>query len=166
MPYKVEDDTTLPRVLASGQDADGNEYVETESVVYRRGQVVYEDDLAPSVLDRLEEGDSHLDSLLTHVSESEAEEIRSASAAGVAVPEHEAEAEVLRQDGKEVAGKEEKIEIRDEKLAEVSGDSESDTEDMTVAELKERASELDIEGYSTMKKAELQEAVSEAEASE
>lgn len=159
MPYKVEADTTLPRVIASGRDPEGNEYRETESASYSEGQVVYEEDLAPDIVERLEGGDEHLSNLLTHISDDEAEKLRAAAAAGEPIaPEHEAEAEVLRQDGKEVL-------TRDEIVgANVTEDGPgSDLEGLTKAELSDRAQELGVEGYSSLNKAELLNAVREAE---
>src|SRR3954469_16781207 len=101
MPYLAESDTTLPRVAASGTDAQGNEYSETESVVYPAGSIVYEDDIAPETVDRLEGGkDEHLSSLLTHISGDEARKLEAERAEqGPIAPEHEAEAEVLATDG-------------------------------------------------------------------
>lgn len=112
MPYVIENDTTLPRVVASGTDSDGNEYSETERVSYSTGQVVYEDDIAPDFLERLESGDNeHLQSLVKHVSESEAQRLLAEQGGSdVVAPEHEAEAEVLSQDGKDVLTREEVVE--------------------------------------------------------
>lgn len=111
MPVLIEQDTNLPRVVASGTDPSGVEYSETESVVYRKGQVVYEDDLTPETVEALESGDEDLSRVARVISESEAEEIE-AKQAGVepVAPEHEAEAEVLSQDGKDVLTREEVVE--------------------------------------------------------
>ncbi len=111
MPVLIEQDTNLPRVVASGTDPNGVEYTETESVVYRKGQVVYEDDLTDAVVEALESGDEDLSRVARVISESEAEEIE-AQQAGVepVAPEHEAEAEVLAQDGKDVLTHEEVVE--------------------------------------------------------
>jgi hypothetical protein len=111
MPVQIVQDTNLPRVIASGTDPDGVEYRETESVVYAAGQVVYEDDLTDEVLEALEDGDESLSQVAKVISEEEADRIL-AEQAGVqqaVVPEHEAEAEVFAQDGKDVVTREEQV---------------------------------------------------------
>lgn len=113
MPYQAQADTSVPRVIARGEDAEGNEYVETESVVRVRGEVIDDSEIAPDVLERLENGDDdRLSGLLKQVSESEAKKIREEQGLeGVAVaPEHEAEAEVLAESGKDVLTHEEVVE--------------------------------------------------------
>lgn len=173
MPYLIEQDTNLPRVIARGTNSEGDEFVETESVVHAEGDVVYEDDIAPAMLERLESGEEdHLSRIAKHISEEEAENIiaeRNASAP--LVPEHEAEAEVFKQDGQEVLSMEEKAESnpngdypQDEESAEGTPDEGEQLEDHTVPELKEIAADLDIEGVSSMNKAALIEAIEEAHA--
>lgn len=113
MPYVAEQDVTLSRSIAVGTDPEGNEYHETESFVAPEGSVVNEDDLAPELRERVESGDDdRLSSLLRHVSESEAAKIRAEQEGGYArVPEHEAEAEVLYQDGQDVLSRDEVAEL-------------------------------------------------------
>lgn len=113
MPYVIEKDTNLPRVIASGTGADGSSFEETESVPYPAGAVVFEKDIAPGMLERLESGDEdHLATIARHVSESEAQDILAERSGSVAVvAEHEAEAEVLYQDGKDVLTKSEVVDL-------------------------------------------------------
>jgi hypothetical protein len=113
MPYVAEQDVTAPRVIATGRDVDGNEFYETESVPYPEGAVIDDDQLTPELRERLEDGDDErLSSLFRHVSESEADRLREEQAAGTAVPpEHEAEAEALAQDGRDVMTREEVVEL-------------------------------------------------------
>jgi hypothetical protein len=109
MPYYIEKDTNLKRVVAEGVDNSGNPFRETESVVYPTGAVVYEQDIAPETLDRLKNGDNdHLNSLVSYIDEDEAAKILAERGQTPPVaPEHEAEAEVLHQDGKAVLTREE-----------------------------------------------------------
>ena len=111
MPYVAEKDVNLPRVIARGTDPEGNEFTETESVVYAQGAVIQDDDIADDVRERLESGDDdHLSSLVSHVSESEAQDLLAQQGGGPVAPEHEAEAEVLYQDGQDVLTREEVVE--------------------------------------------------------
>lgn len=207
MPYVIEQDTNLPRVIAAGTGADGTEYQETESVVYPAGAVVFEKDIAPSMLDRLESGDEdHLSRIARHVSEDEAQSLLAEQRGGEAViPEHEAEAEVLYQDGKDVLTKSEVVDLNlngdvvaeEEEVIDASEEREPEDPDSlnseevdakrrgdapapepvpaaetpggssaddgpSVKELKAEAKELEIPGYSTMKKAELIDAIEAA----
>lgn len=107
MPYVAEQDVTVPRVIATGVDPEGREYQETESVVYPAGAVIDDDQIAPVTQQALDDGDEHASSLLRHVSDSEADKIRAAQAAGAVAPEHEAEAEVFSQEGKDVLTRDE-----------------------------------------------------------
>jgi hypothetical protein len=112
MPYVVLKDTSVPRVIASGTDAEGREYVEEESATYGTGTVLGDEDVSPSVRERLDDGDEHLGSLLKHVSDSEAEKLRAEQAQSQPrIPEHEAEAEVLAQDGQDVLTRDEVTEL-------------------------------------------------------
>jgi hypothetical protein len=175
VPYVAEQDVTVPRVIASGQNADGSTFYETDSVTYGEGAVVSDDQIAPDVLDRLESGDDeHLSSLLRHVSESEAKEIRAsqAEAQGIA-PEHEAEAEVLRQDGRDVLDRDQVIESNPngdpegaDEAATSSGSGSSEGDGPTKDELADRAAELGVKGRSSMNKDELADAIASAEAAQ
>lgn len=148
MPYVAEKDATLPREIARGSDPEGNEYTETESVVYPAGSVIQDDDLAPNVRERLESGDDdHLSSLVRHVSEKEAQKILAERSEGLAVaPEHEAEAEVLYQDGQDVLTREEVVETNPngdppdavEEAPDLSEGREADDESIRSTEVDKR----------------------------
>lgn len=95
MPYQAESDTTIPRVIGRRANAVGERVAVYESVNYATGAVIFEEDIAPHVLRRLEEGDDHLSSLLRYVDEAEAQNILAAQSGG---SRPAPETEVLRQE--------------------------------------------------------------------
>lgn len=100
--FEVQSDTSIPRAFRAVRDNSGTIYdYETEGVSYDAGQVVSSDNIDPRVLERYDDGDEHLNSLLKEVDASAADDY----AAGVRadnellrVPEHSSEAYVLASD--------------------------------------------------------------------
>ena len=75
MPYQANRDATISKVIGTMRNAEGEKVAHYESVTYPEGAIVFEQDIAPHVLRRLEEGDDHLSSLLRYVDEAEARRI-------------------------------------------------------------------------------------------
>lgn len=76
MPYQANQDVTIPKIVGSRPVAGGKRIGLKESINYVTGAVVFEKDIAPDVLARLENGsDDHLATLLTYVDPSEARAI-------------------------------------------------------------------------------------------
>lgn len=75
MPYQAERDATIPKVIGKTRNPDGERVAHYESVTYSAGAIIFEEDIAPHVLRRLEEGDDHVSSLLRYVDEAEARKI-------------------------------------------------------------------------------------------
>lgn len=99
--FQVQKDTSLPRAFRAVRDNSGTVYdYETEGVAYDAGSYVSEDNIDPRVVERLDNGDEHLNSLLKEVDESEAVEAARTSAPD-RVPEHTVEAYVLASDPEE-----------------------------------------------------------------
>lgn len=99
--FQVQKDTSLPRAFRAVRDNSGTVYdYETEGVAYDAGSYVSEDNIDPRVVERLDNGDEHLNSLLKEVDQSEADEA-SRSSAPDRVPEHTVEAYVLASDPEE-----------------------------------------------------------------
>lgn len=100
--FKVESDTSLPRAYRAVRDNSGTIYdYEVEGVAYDAGSYVASNHIDPRVLERLDDGDDHLNSLLTEVDESEVEENAAevkAAAQLVRFPEHTVEAHKLASD--------------------------------------------------------------------
>lgn len=87
MPYQAEKDATIPKVIATGVDDRGEATATYESITYATGAVIFETDIAPHVLSRLEDGsDDRLSAMLRFVDESEARRIL-AEQAGEEIPE-------------------------------------------------------------------------------
>lgn len=125
--FRVEKDTALPRAFRAVRDNSGTTYdFETEGVAYSAGDYVSSDNIDPRVIERLDNGDEHLNSLLTEVDASEVEE--SAKQARVdnellRSPEHTVEAYVLASDPEEpytVLPSSEAVTEVDEEVAEKS----------------------------------------------
>lgn len=100
--FRVEQDTSLPRAFRAVRDNSGTVYdYETEGVAYDAGSYVSSDNIDPRVLERLDDGDEHLNSLLTEVDKSEVEESDQQARVDnelVRSPEHSSEAYVLASD--------------------------------------------------------------------
>lgn len=76
MPYQANQDVTIPKIIGSRPVAGGKRIGLKESINYVTGAVIFEKDIAPDVLARLENGsDDHLATLLTYVDPSEARAI-------------------------------------------------------------------------------------------
>lgn len=70
MPYKVlQDGATLQRPLGTLRGRDGNEYTETESIVYAEGDFVDDSALTDEFKERLKNGDPLASSLVEEVSD-------------------------------------------------------------------------------------------------
>lgn len=100
--FRVEKDTSIPRAFRAVRDNSGTVYdYETEGVSYDAGSYVSSDNIDPRVLDRLDNGDEHLNSLLTEVDADEVGDYDEAVRAELAllrVPEHTVEAYALASD--------------------------------------------------------------------
>jgi len=73
--FEVQSDTSIPRAFRAVRDNSGTVYdYETEGVAYNAGQVVSSDNIDPRVLERLDDGDEHLNSLLKEVDASAADD--------------------------------------------------------------------------------------------
>ncbi len=100
--FRVEKDTSIPRAYRAVRDNSGTIYdYETEGIAYDAGTVVSDEYIDPRVVQRLDDGDAHLNSLLTEVDEAALDSFNSAvRAAGqtVRLPEHSVEAYVLASD--------------------------------------------------------------------
>lgn len=100
--FRVEKDTALPRAFRAVRDNSGTTYdYEVEGIAYDAGSYVASTDIDPRVLERLDNGDEHLNSLLTEVDESEVQENAAEVAQAaqlVRLPEHSVEAYVLARD--------------------------------------------------------------------
>ena len=103
--FKVEKDTSIPRAYRAVRDNSGTVYdYETEGIAYDAGQVVAEADIDPRVVERFDDGDEHLNSLLSEVSAEEASQYDAdvkAANQNVRLPEHSVEAYVLASDVEE-----------------------------------------------------------------
>jgi hypothetical protein len=75
MPYQAERDATISKVIGTSRNAEGEKVAHYESVTYPAGSVVFEQNIAPHVLRRLEHGDDHLSSLLSYIDEAEARQL-------------------------------------------------------------------------------------------
>lgn len=96
--FRTEKDTSLPRAFRAVRDNSGTVYdYETEGVPYDKGDYVNEADVDPRVVKRFDDGDEHLNSLLTEVDEQEVADAQVDSRL-VRTPEHSVEAYVLSSD--------------------------------------------------------------------
>ena len=103
--YRVKQDTTIPRVVASEERGDET-YYQTESVTYGAGDYVLEEDISPQFL----EGD--LDDFLESADREEAENaLRAGAGYGVLIAEHSNEAFILDQYGHTVVPREQVVEL-------------------------------------------------------
>jgi hypothetical protein len=100
--FQVQSDTSIPRAFRAVRDNSGTVYdYETEGVAYHAGQVVSSDNIDPRVLERYDDGDEHLNSLLKEVDSSAADEYTAQVRADnelLRAPEHTVEAYVLASD--------------------------------------------------------------------
>lgn len=104
--YKVKQDTTLPRAVAS-EEHEGKTYYQTESVTYAAGDYVLEEDISPPFL---EAGD--LDDFLESADRDEAENaLRAGAGYATFVAEHSNEAFILDQYGHTVVPREQVVEL-------------------------------------------------------
>lgn len=97
MPYQANRDATIPKVIGTTRNAENEKVAHYESVTYPEGSVVFEQDIAPHVLRRLEDGDDHLSSLLRYIDEAEARQILGQQAQDAA-SEPVDEGEILHQE--------------------------------------------------------------------
>lgn len=104
--YKVKQDTTMPRAVAS-EEHDGETYYQTESVTYAAGDYVLEENIAPPFLEA-----GNLDDFLESADREEAENaLRAGQGYGTFIPEHSAEAFILDQYGHTVVPREQVVEL-------------------------------------------------------
>lgn len=75
MPYQANRDATIPKIIGTTRNAEGERVAHYESVTYPAEAVVFEKEIAPHVLRRLEEGDDRLSSLLRYIDPAEAQQI-------------------------------------------------------------------------------------------
>lgn len=96
--FRVEKDTALPRAFRAVRDNSGTTYdFETEGIAYDAGDYVSSDNIDPRVVARLDDGDDHLNSLLTEVDQKEVDEAVE-DGRTLRLPEHSVEAYVLASD--------------------------------------------------------------------
>jgi hypothetical protein len=117
--FRVEKDTSIPRAYRAVRDNSGTTYdYETEGIAYDAGSYVASTSIDPRVIERYDDGDEHLNSLLTEVDENEVEENAAevrAAAQLVRSPEHTVEAYVLGRDEDEpyeLLSEEETLELK------------------------------------------------------
>lgn len=104
--YKVKQDVTIPRAVAS-EEHDGQTYYQNQSVNYGVGDYVLEEDISPPVLEA-----GGLDDFLESVDRSEAENaLRAGQGYGTFIAEHSAEAFILDQYGHTVVPREQVVEL-------------------------------------------------------
>lgn len=109
--FLVKKDTALPRLVREVPVPGGLMRQETESVAYAAGDAVKGDQVHPDLLERLEDGDEHLNSLLEECSE---DDYKAAHAADVVAyaPEHATAAHLQAQDGMTVLSNEQVLEMK------------------------------------------------------
>jgi hypothetical protein len=134
--FKVEKDTSLPRAYRAVRDNSGTVYdYEVEGIAYSAGDYVPEENVDPRVVERFDDGDEHLNSLLSVATKEEAEENAAAlKAAGqlVRVPEHTVEAHKLASDPDEpyvLLSEAEGIELQNERVEELKEAQEKGKEE-------------------------------------
>lgn len=158
MPYQAEKDATITRVIASGTNAAGEATATYESVTYAAGAVLYENDIAPHIVRRLEEGDDHLSTLLRYIDDAEAREILAQQATDSGVDDEERDV-LLHQDERE----------GDAPTIEPGWDNEtSATEEVALAEEPEEESTVEetADEPETEQAEEVEEETTETEAAE
>ena len=90
MPLKVKKDgVTIPKSLGRVVDSSGNEFHEHESYIYAEGDIVQDEDVSPTFLQKLEDGDAYTSQLVEKVSDDEAKK---------AISERESDEEKARED--------------------------------------------------------------------
>jgi hypothetical protein len=109
--FKVEKDTALPRLVREVAVPGGLTREETESVAYSAGDAVSSDSLHPNLLERLEDGDEHLNSLLSECSEEDWKKANEGEVVAYA-PDHATDAHLLAQDGFTVLSQEQVLEMK------------------------------------------------------
>lgn len=109
--FKVEKDTALPRLVREVAVPGGLTREETDAVAYSAGDAVKSSDLHPSMLERLEEGDEHLNSLLSECSEEDYNKAHAGEPVAYA-PDHATDAHLLAQDGFTVLSQEQVLEMK------------------------------------------------------
>lgn len=106
--YKVTQDITIPRAVASEELADGTTVYQNESVNYGVGDYVLEENISPPVLEHVDQ----LKDFLESVDRKEAENaLRAGEGYGTFVAEHSAEAFILDQYGHTVVPREQVVEL-------------------------------------------------------
>lgn len=109
--YKALKDVSVPKALYEiGESVTGEKVYETEGRIYKAGEYVLADDIAPNIRERIESGD--LDDLLEEADLDEAQAAIAAVAVGVFVPEHSVEHLALVEAGHKVVDRETAIELR------------------------------------------------------
>lgn len=103
--FRVTKDTSLPRAFRAVRDNSGTVYdYEVEGIAYNAGEPVSSDNIDPRVLERYDNGDEHLNSLLEEISADEVgdyeDQVRLENEL-VRTPEHSVEAYVLASDVEE-----------------------------------------------------------------
>jgi hypothetical protein len=111
MPFLLKKGTVVPRSMGTFTDASGQEHHDTEGVPYREGEVVFEEDVSPPVLERIQQGSDWLDRIYQEVSDKEANDILGQQGKARRIPEHATEASVLVEAGEDVLSQEEKHEV-------------------------------------------------------
>lgn len=113
MPFQLKKGTAVPRSMGTFTDASGQEHHDTEGVPYREGEIVWEDEVTPPLLERIQdENDAWTNAIYESVSEEEANEYLAAHGrAPRAIPEHSNEATVLAEAGRDVLTSEEKHDV-------------------------------------------------------
>lgn len=116
--FQAKKDTSLPRAFRAVRDNSGTVYdYETEGVSYYATQVFSASQVDPRVVQRFDDGDDHLNSLLKEVSKSDFEDFNEEQRlAGqlVRAPEHSVEAYALARDEDQpykLLSEEEKLEL-------------------------------------------------------
>jgi hypothetical protein len=103
--FKVLKDTSIPRAFRAVRDNSGTTYdYETEGVAYSAGEVVSSNNIDPRVVERFDDGDEHLNSLLEEVDASALDDYQEQVRAEnelLRSPEHSVEAYALASDPEE-----------------------------------------------------------------
>lgn len=140
--FRVEKDTALPRAFRAVRDNSGTTYdYETEGVAYDAGSYVSSNDIDPRVLERFDDGDEHLNSLLTEVGADEVgdydDQVRVDNEL-VRTPEHSVEAYVLASDVEEPY-----LLLSDDDAVELKNAGVEETGEASRKQLEEAEAEVD-----------------------